>query len=63
LEKTRPEKLAEEIQKYLIKAITSNSYDVENTRPESKTSSRTMIWVIDIEMSKHSVDNFVGIFY
>jgi hypothetical protein len=62
LEKTRPEKLAEEIQKYLIKAITSNSYDVENTRPESKISSRKTIWVIDIEMSKNSVDNFVGIF-
>jgi hypothetical protein len=63
LEKTRPEKLAEEIQKYLIKAITSNSYDVENTRPESKISSRETIWVIDIEMSKNSVDNFVGILY
>jgi len=62
LEKTRPEKLAEEIQKYLIKAITSNSCDVENTRPESKISSRKTIWVIDIEMSKNSVDNFVGIF-
>jgi len=62
LEKTRPEKLAEEIQKYLIKAITSNSYDVENTLPESKISSHKTIWVIDIEMSKNSVDNFVGIF-